>query len=114
MRALPVLLLLALVIYSLIDCIQSDEGEVRRLPKGLWILVIVLAPLLGAVAWLFLGRPKPSRPMSPPASPRPLAPDDDPDFLRGLGHGPHPPRMPKPPDPDEDSSPDSPTDPTRS
>ncbi len=58
MRVFPVLLGLGLVIYALVDCAQSDEMLVRNLPKHVWILVIVLAPFLGSVAWLLAGRPE--------------------------------------------------------
>jgi len=43
---------------------------------------------LGAVAWLAVGRPRGPRPAPPQQQARPLAPDDDPDFLRGLGRQP--------------------------
>ena len=46
--------------------------------------MIVVFPLLGSIAWLWVGRPK-TRPSSQrPQRNRPVAPDDDPDFLRGL------------------------------
>ena len=94
MRYLPVLLLIGLEIFALIDCIQTSEDEARNLPKLAWIILIVIAPLVGAIAWLFAGRPRataaegaqPTRSSSPAAgrSARPLGPDDDPDFLDQL------------------------------
>jgi hypothetical protein len=94
MRYLPVLLLIGLEIFALIDCIQTSEDEARHLPKLAWIILIVIAPLVGAIAWLFAGRPRataaegaqPTRSSSPAAgrSARPLGPDDDPDFLDQL------------------------------
>ena len=55
----------------------------------MWLLAILLLPVLGALAWLFLGRPRVER---APQRPRraPVAPDDDPDFLRSLRHDPPP------------------------
>ena len=60
---------------------------------GGWVLLIVLVPLAGGVAWLVAGRPLQPGPrrVSWPATqtsgfpeyerPRPLGPDDDPAFL---------------------------------
>ena len=86
---LPILL----AIYALIDCIQTDESEIRGLPKIGWIVLIVLVGIVGPVAWLIAGRartggsrltlPGSRSPSSQP--PRTLAPDDDPEFLGRLG-----------------------------
>ena len=86
---LPILL----AIYALIDCIQTDESEIRGLPKVGWIVLIVLVGIVGPVAWLIAGRTRSGRsrlslPGSRDASaqpPRTLAPDDDPEFLGRLG-----------------------------
>ena len=78
---------------ALISCLSvSDKRTIRRLPRALWVLVIVLVPLVGPVAWFWFGRPR--KPLTPrsgwrpavglPERPRPSAPDDDPDFLRSL------------------------------
>src|SRR5665647_2839130 len=63
-RYLPVVIELALLVYCLIDCIQSDEGSVRNLPKTMWVLLIIFLPIVGSVAWLAVGRPQgaPARP----------------------------------------------------
>jgi hypothetical protein len=82
-RALPVVIAVVLAIYCLVQVVQSRPDSVRALPKWLWALVVVAIPLLGPVAWLVAGRPRGRRPRSRPA--RQVAPDDDPDFLRGLG-----------------------------
>jgi len=96
-RYLPVVIELALLVYCLIDCIQSDEGSVRNLPKTLWVLLIIFLPIVGSVAWLVVGRPlgAPTRSVPWPSTrtagfpeherPRTaMAPDDDPEFLAGL------------------------------
>ena len=84
------LLLLAVVTFSvwaLIDVAQTPDLRVRLLAKPIWSL-LVLAPVLGPTAWFLLGRnPEPSR---TPLQPRPVAPDDDPDFLRRLRDRKHP------------------------
>ncbi|WP_454048598.1 PLDc N-terminal domain-containing protein [Cellulomonas sp. Marseille-Q8402] len=58
LRVLPVIIELGLLVYCLVDCIQTDSWRVRNLPKGGWILLIVLLPLVGGIAWLVAGRPE--------------------------------------------------------
>ncbi|MBB2923934.1 PLDc N-terminal domain-containing protein [Cellulomonas cellasea] len=97
MRYLPYLIELALLVYCLIDCIQTDSSLVRNLPKPLWVLLIVVVPIVGAIAWLVAGRPERSArsrhvpwPSTATAGfpeyerPRPVAPDDDPEFLASV------------------------------
>jgi hypothetical protein len=87
-RVLLVLAVLAATIFCIIDCIQSEDREIRNLPKIVWLLLILVAPIVGPIAWFVAGRPQPDRPVlgTPrPAVPRrPSAPDDDPTFLAGL------------------------------
>lgn len=85
MRFLPWVMALVLYIYCWFEIAQSDPAEVRQLPRGLWALIVVV-PFLGAIAWLALGRPNGTSARRPVArsSPRTLAPDDDPEFLRSL------------------------------
>ncbi|WP_232827203.1 PLDc N-terminal domain-containing protein [Jiangella endophytica] len=75
---------IALLVYALIDCLQTDSTRFRSLNRIAWVAIIVLIPLVGPVLWLVLGkeRTRQQRPTAPPA--RPLAPDDDPEFLRHL------------------------------
>lgn len=83
MRVALVVLTIAIQLYGLIDCAQREDSDVRRLPRWGWLIIIVLIPTLGAVAYLIAGRPK--RPGNGGRKPRrSIAPDDDPDFLRGL------------------------------
>lgn len=105
-RVLPALLELGLLVYALIDCIQTPDASVRNLPRWGWLILIILVPYVGPIAWLFAGRPLRSgaaqrggpwpgggggggggRGGSPSGSGGGPArgPDDDPDFLRGLG-----------------------------
>ena len=102
-RYLPYVIHVALLIYALIDCIQTDSIVVRNLPKTFWVFLIIFIPVIGPICWLVAGRPEGSRraPSVPwPATatagfpeyerPRPpRGPDDDADFLSGL-HGPDP------------------------
>ncbi len=87
------ILLIALWAYCIFDVISTDEALMRNMPKVLWLVVVILLPTVGALAWLLLGRPvnaglRPGdtstyRP-SPRSAARPLAPDDDPSFLARL------------------------------
>lgn len=98
-RLLPYAIELALVVFCLIDCVQSDEHRIRNLPKWAWIVLITLIPIAGAVVWLLAGRPTrasaggevswpTTRRAGFPEYERPRhrakAPDDDPEFLRSL------------------------------
>lgn len=90
-RALPFVLAIAVTIYALVDCAQTEPTAVRGLRKPAWIVVIVALNAAGALAWLVAGRPR-RRPGRPTPAPRqPLAPDDDPEFLRRLREGHAPP-----------------------
>jgi len=78
--AVPVIL----GVWAIVDCAQTAAADVRRMPRSLWVLVIAFIPVLGPLAWLTLGRRRGSKPIAPAPPARPLAPDDDPDFLRGI------------------------------
>ena len=71
---------LVLLILALISGLSADR--VRNMPRTLWILVILLIPIAGPIAYLVWGRPL-TRASRRPAR-RPSAPDDDPDFLRSM------------------------------
>lgn len=86
LRVIPIVAALVLLVFTLVDCAQSPDARVRNLPKWVWLLLILLVPLAGPIAWLFGGRPAvegPGRAPAPPPRPR-KAPDDDPDFLAKL------------------------------
>jgi hypothetical protein len=91
---------LALMIYAIVDCAADDEVERTSVPKAAWILMIVILPYFGPIAWLAvsrIARPKvggsrkypggggsSNWPGRRPNRPGPVAPDDNPDFLRRL------------------------------
>lgn len=79
-------LLVGVWIFSVLDAAQSDRGLVRTLPKGAWLVVLILFPLLGSVLWFWLGRPPKSRygSFGAPVEKPVIAPDDDPEYLRFL------------------------------
>jgi hypothetical protein len=78
---------LALTVYAVVDCAIDDEVERTSIPKLFWIILIVLVPYVGPLSWLILAKfakPKsrPARPSGWGARPAPVAPDDNPRFLR--------------------------------
>ncbi|MET7330634.1 PLD nuclease N-terminal domain-containing protein [Nonomuraea sp. NPDC005650] len=84
---------LVLWLYCLFDAITTPDVLCRNLPKILWVLLVLLFPLIGSVAWLVAGRPDRSqavtRPNAVPEQDRPgrpaaTNPDDDEEFLRRL------------------------------
>jgi hypothetical protein len=97
-RGLPVLIEIGLLVYCLIDCVQSPPHAVRAMPRWAWALVIVVLPFFGSIAWLLFGRPPGGAADVPwaatgtagspgyerPRPPRTVAPDDDPEFLDSL------------------------------
>ncbi|MEO6468315.1 MAG: PLD nuclease N-terminal domain-containing protein, partial [Acidimicrobiia bacterium] len=50
-------IVVALWIWALIDCISTDRELIRNLPKGVWLIVVIILFDLGAILWLLLGRP---------------------------------------------------------
>ncbi|WP_433057318.1 PLD nuclease N-terminal domain-containing protein [Dactylosporangium sp. CS-033363] len=87
-RALPFLIVLVVTLYALIDCLSSERGDIRGLPRPVWFLVILLVPVIGPIAWFVAGRPRSLEQragvVAGRARKRVTAPDDDPDFLRGI------------------------------
>ena len=84
MRVLFILLSIGIQLYGLIDCAQREDTEVRSLQRWGWLIIIVLVPTIGAIAYLIAGRPKRPGGGGNKKPKRTIAPDDDPDFLRGL------------------------------
>jgi hypothetical protein len=93
-RFILVIAALALHVYVLIDLVRSPSAEVRLLPKWLWLLVWLL-PIAGPLCYLLAGQPR----VEPgqgggggggggitggPRPRGPVAPDDDPEFLKRL------------------------------
>jgi Phospholipase_D-nuclease N-terminal len=85
---------LALVVVALIDCLSCDARDVRALPRFAWIFLILLFSPVGPIVWFLAGRPQQvgvgggvgtaSRFPERQRQRRQLAPDDDPDFLKGI------------------------------
>ena len=86
------LAILALWAYCIFDVISTDEARIQNLPKMIWLLIVILVPPIGPIAWLLLGRPagadwrlgssdaRPRLQAPPPPTlglpERPISPDD--------------------------------------
>ena len=85
LRVLLILVPLALSIYAFIDCVTTQEKDVRFMPKPVWAILILLFPLVGSVSWLIIGRDRAtSQRIGGPSGGRWVAPDDNPEFLKSL------------------------------
>jgi phospholipase D-like protein len=76
---------LVLFVLALISALSADR--VRNAPRALWVLLIILVPLLGPLAYFLWGRPVAAPTEGAPlrrSGARPSSPDDDPDFLRRM------------------------------
>ncbi|MBL1102446.1 PLD nuclease N-terminal domain-containing protein [Streptomyces coffeae] len=88
-RVLMILVPLALTIYAFIDCITTDERDVRYLPKPIWAILVLLFPVVGSLSWQIVGRKRAvdggSRGGVRGGGDGWVAPDDNPEFLKSLG-----------------------------
>jgi hypothetical protein len=87
-RGLPAFLAFLLWVYALFDAIAAESSLVRNLPKMAWIFLVLFFGPIGALAWIILGRPEGVgwRPGSSDYSAprRPIAPEDEPDFIQRM------------------------------
>lgn len=61
-RYLIPVFVLVLFVYALVDCIKvPDDSMYQNFNKLIWVIVIILVPLLGAIAYLLIGKPLPER-----------------------------------------------------
>lgn len=85
LAAALVLATVGLLVYGVLSVLTTPREQVQHLPRAVWLLLVVVLPIGGSVAWLRLGRPA-----DPVAAPRPARtrtappPDDDAAFLRQL------------------------------
>ena len=57
-EGIVLLLLFAFWIWAVLDCIATDSALCRNLPKGVWLILVLVLPDIGSIAWLLLGRPE--------------------------------------------------------
>jgi hypothetical protein len=68
-----IVVVVAFVLFALIDAAMSDPKRVRGVSKPIWVILIVLLPLAGAVLWFTVGKARGREKTR-------IAPDDDPSF----------------------------------
>ena len=61
MYALFSLVLLVLIVAALVDIITRQDGQVKHLPKVLWVLLVIFLPMIGSLLWFAIGREYPAR-----------------------------------------------------
>ena len=85
-------LLIALWLYCIFDVIATDEILIRSLPKMAWLIIVIIIPDIGSIAWLALGRPQFAgwRPGDTEGrqTRRVVGPEDRADFSPGSASGP--------------------------
>lgn len=84
LRVVVPILVLVVFVYGLIDLIRTDARLTKGISKPAWIVVQIVLPVIGAILWFLIGRPRGEAPAAPATYRHPTAPDDDPDFLRNL------------------------------
>jgi hypothetical protein len=62
-------------VFGIVDCIVQPASRHRGVPKGVWIAIVVLIPVIGGVLWFTIGR---LRPGHTAAQERYLPLDDEP------------------------------------
>ena len=80
LRVIGVLVVIALTIAALVECVQTRTP--RLMPRFVWAVVIIALPVIGPLAWFLLGRVGGLGGRS--GTRRVVAPDDDSTFLREL------------------------------
>jgi hypothetical protein len=48
--------IVAVMIYAIVDAAITPASKVRGLPKPLWLVVLVVFPLIGAILWFIMGK----------------------------------------------------------
>ena len=90
MIVLLVLLGFLLSFAGIADILRSPVDGIRRLSPSAWLLVVILIPYFGVLAWVIAGKPiehgAEGEAVPPPRNQRHrvVGPDDDPAFLAAL------------------------------
>ncbi len=72
-------------IFTTVYAASSNRNQVRVLPKFVWVLLCLFIPVIGGLLYITIGRPIDGDSGQGAKRSRPIAPDDDADFLRDLG-----------------------------
>lgn len=71
-----IVIAVAFTLYALVDAAMTDGSRARGVAKPVWVVLIVLLPVIGAILWFSIGK-------GAPGAPKPVrrtTPDDDPRF----------------------------------
>ncbi len=69
-----VIVAVAFILYALVDAAMSDPARARGVSKPVWVVLVVVLPVIGAILWFAIGKGR------GPAPAPTKAPDDDPRF----------------------------------
>jgi hypothetical protein len=85
-RLLPIAFIVwvAFTVFTVVDVALIERSRIRGLPKPGWIVLVLLVPIVGGVLWFTVGRVRNGEAAVGTARRGPVAPDDDPEFLRRL------------------------------
>lgn len=70
---IAIVIAIAFILFALVDAAMSDPKRVRGVSKPIWVILIVLLPLAGAILWFTVGKARGKATVT-------FAPDDDPAF----------------------------------
>ncbi|MEY3934132.1 MAG: hypothetical protein RLZZ606_731 [Actinomycetota bacterium] len=73
-------------IFTTVYAASANRNQVRVLPKFVWVLLCLFIPVIGGLLYITIGRPIDGDSGQGAKRSRPIAPDDDADFLRDLGN----------------------------
>lgn len=68
-----IVIAVAFTLYALVDAAMTDAARARGVPKPVWVVLVVVLPVLGAILWFTIGK-------GPVVAARPRPLDDDPRF----------------------------------
>ena len=56
------LIYIGIMVWAIADILLIDNSRVRGLPKGGWVLLVVVLPLIGSLLWVAIGRERSEAP----------------------------------------------------
>jgi len=89
MNRIELALIVAVAIFTIFTTVyaaSANPRQVRVLPKFAWVLMCLFIPIIGGLLYITIGRPIDGDSGQGAKRGRPIAPDDDADFLRDLGN----------------------------
>lgn len=69
-------------VYAVVDCSLTDARRARGIPKGAWILVVIVLNVVGGALWFIIGKDRTTGRGELRVG---VAPDDNPTFLHRIG-----------------------------